>query len=135
MSEVHPRMVREKRTVEAMIGLYCRAQHGAGHGLCAGCAALADYAWLRLQKCPFQQGKTTCAKCPVHCYRPEKRQQIRAVMRYAGPRMVLRHPRLALLHLLDGLKKSPLPPEKAGQLDAERVGQAEKAAQVRHKGG
>jgi len=128
-------MVRERRTVEAMIGLYCRGQHGAAHSLCAECAALVDYARLRLQKCPFQQGKTTCAKCPVHCYRPDRREQIRAVMRYAGPRMLLRHPRLALLHLLDGLNKSPLLPEKASHFGAERAGQTEKAAQVRHKGG
>ncbi len=132
---VQRRMVREKRTVEAMIGLYCRGQHGAAHDLCAECAVLADYARLRLQKCPFQAGKTTCARCPVHCYRPEKRQQIRAVMRYAGPRMLLRHPVLALLHLLDGLRKSPLLPEKTGRLGAGRAGQAEKAAQVRQKGG
>jgi hypothetical protein len=27
------------------------------------------------------------------------------VMRYAGPRMLLSHPFLALLHLIDGLRK------------------------------
>lgn len=104
---VDARITREKRTVEAMIGLFCRAQHGTSHGLCAECTALQDYARLRLEKCPFQADKTACAKCPVHCYRPAERQQIRAVMRYAGPRMLLRHPWLALLHLLDGLRKEP----------------------------
>jgi hypothetical protein len=29
------------------------------------------------------------------------RQQIRAVMRYSGPRMIIRHPMLALAHLVD----------------------------------
>ena len=32
------------------------------------------------------------------------RDRIRAVMRYADPRMLFRHPILAVLHLLDGLR-------------------------------
>ena len=28
------------------------------------------------------------AKCPVHCYQRDRREQAREVMRYAGPRMV-----------------------------------------------
>jgi hypothetical protein len=102
------RMARERKTVEAMIGLYCRGQHGSNGQLCAECEALRDYARQRLEKCPFQAGKTTCAKCPVHCYKPEQRASIRAVMRYAGPRMLLRHPVLALCHLADGLRKEPM---------------------------
>jgi hypothetical protein len=35
------------------------------------------------------------------------RERIRTVMRYAGPRMALRHPLLALAHLLDSLRKPP----------------------------
>lgn len=102
-----PRMEREARTVEAMIGLYCREVHGGAAGLCGECTELSSYARQRLQKCPFQEGKTTCARCPVHCYRPQAREQIRAVMRYAGPRMLLRHPVLALLHLVDGVRREP----------------------------
>ena len=68
----------------------------------------AAYAGVRLEKCPFQEHKTTCAKCPVHCYKPARRAQIRAVMRYAGPRMMLRHPRLAFYHLvIDGRREKP----------------------------
>ncbi len=33
------------------------------------------------------------------------RERVRAVMRYAGPRMLLCHPILALLHLRDGLTR------------------------------
>lgn len=107
------RMKREQRTVEAMVRLYCRAkhgQHGSNGQLCAACEALQDYARLRLEKCPFQAGKTTCAKCPVRCYQPEHRAAIRAVMRHAGPRMLLRHPLLALWHLADGLRQEPVRP-------------------------
>jgi hypothetical protein len=35
------------------------------------------------------------------------RGQVREVMRYAGPRMLLRHPVLAVLHLLDGMRPIP----------------------------
>ena len=102
------RMIRERRTVEAMIGLYCHGQHGTPSGLCADCEALRNYARQRLAKCPFQEGKTTCAKCPVHCYKPEMRERIRAVMRYAGPRMLYRHTIMALQHMVDGRRDEPI---------------------------
>jgi hypothetical protein len=117
MSE-QSRMARERKTVEAMIGLYCQAQHGQydrSGRLCDECQALRDYARQRLEKCPFQAAKTTCAKCPIHCYKPERRAQIRTVMRYAGPRMLLRHPILALQHMLDGLRPEPIHPGRAGK--------------------
>jgi hypothetical protein len=104
----HPRMARERKTIKAMIHLYCRDQHDTRGELCAECNALLDYAFLRLEKCPYQEGKTTCANCPVHCYKPEMRQQVRTVMRYAGPRMLWRHPILTLYHFLDGRRKEPV---------------------------
>jgi hypothetical protein len=102
------RIAREKKTVEAMIRLYCADHHGAAAELCESCAELRDYALGRLMRCPFQEGKTTCTRCPVHCYRPAERERIRIVMRYAGPRMIRRHPILALWHLLDGRRDEPL---------------------------
>jgi hypothetical protein len=88
-----------------MIELYCEGQHGTHRALCSECRELLDYANLRLDKCPFQDGKTTCANCAVHCYKPAMRERVRVVMRWAGPRMVWRHPVLALAHLLDGRRK------------------------------
>ncbi|MGC8874195.1 MAG: nitrous oxide-stimulated promoter family protein [Chloroflexia bacterium] len=102
------RLAREEKTVSAMIRLFCRTHHGAAEGLCAQCAALLAYARKRLARCPFGTAKPNCAKCPIHCYRPQERERIRALMRYAGPRMLLRHPVLALLHFLDSLR-SPSP--------------------------
>jgi hypothetical protein len=110
MTNDHPRTNRERRTVEAMLDIYCHGQHDAERGLCEECETLRDYARQRLQKCPFQAGKTTCAKCPVHCYKPEMRERIRAVMRYAGPRMLYRHPILTLQHMLDGVRDKPVHP-------------------------
>jgi hypothetical protein len=100
------RIQREKSTIIKMIDLYCHNVHG-GESTCLDCQALSEYAQIRLQKCPFQEGKTTCAKCPVHCYKADRREEIRKVMRYAGPRMLLRYPIQSIFHLLDGLRKRP----------------------------
>jgi hypothetical protein len=105
------RIRREKKTIHAMLGIYCRAKHGAKADLCAECQALLAYAEERIVKCPFLPEKPTCAKCPVHCYTPARREEIRRVMRYAGPRMLLSHPFLTLTHSLDEalIKPTPLP--------------------------
>jgi hypothetical protein len=104
------RIRREGRTIAAMIRLYCRDRGHAperGGAPCAACRELLDYALRKLERCPFQEGKTTCVKCPVHCYQMEMRERIRAVMRYAGPRMIWRHPALTVRHLLDGRRGEP----------------------------
>ena len=98
------RKEREQKTLQVMIGLYCRTQHGV-EPLCEECSALQAYALQHLEKCPFLPNKPACAKCVIHCYQPAMRQKIRKVMRYAGPRMIWRYPRLALLHLWDELVK------------------------------
>jgi hypothetical protein len=95
---------REHKTVEYMIAFYCRKQH-EGIQLCSECRELSEYAAQRLEKCPFREDKPTCAKCPVHCYKSEMREKIRKVMRYSGPRMILRHPIWAILHIMDGRRK------------------------------
>ena len=98
------RLTREKRTVRVMVECYCRAHHRAPGSFCAECQSLYDYAVCRLDRCPFGVTKTTCARCPIHCYQPAMRERISIVMRYAGPRMIFRHPILALLHQLDALR-------------------------------
>lgn len=90
----------EKRTVRQMIGIYCRAKHGSGKELCEDCARLYDYACARLDNCRFGKRKTFCSKCRSHCYKPAMREQIRQVMRYAGPRMLWHDPIAALRHLI-----------------------------------
>jgi hypothetical protein len=90
---------REQKTIAAMIGIYCEAHHGTKRKRCEECEALFDYAMHRLDKCPFVENKPACSECKVHCYQPEMRVRIMQVMRYAGPRMMKRHPVLALFHL------------------------------------
>jgi hypothetical protein len=109
MSQPHPRMAREQQTVASMITLYCRDQHGTRGQLCGDCRQLEKYAMLRLKSCPFQENKTTCGNCPIHCYKPVMREKILTVMRYAGPRMIWHYPLLALGHMIDGRRKKPGP--------------------------
>jgi hypothetical protein len=99
-----PRLLREYKTVEAMISIYCDCHHQS-RMTCADCEELRDYALERLEKCPFWEDKPTCVKCPVHCYKPAIREKIRQVMRFSGPRMIYRHPIMTIQHLLDGIKK------------------------------
>jgi len=107
MKNKNPRISREIKTVAVMITIYCRKHHSADE-LCPECRALMEYARKKLEQCPFGEGKTTCARCPVHCYRPEMRQKIRILMRYSGPRMIYKHPLMAIRHLMDGRREEPL---------------------------
>lgn len=109
---LHPRLKREQTTIGLMIAIFCRDHHRTTGELCPECRELLDYAKRRLQHCPFQEGKTTCGNCAVHCYKPAMRARIRTVMRYAGPRMAREHPLLALGHMLDGLRRKPKPARK-----------------------
>jgi len=103
---------RERLTIEKMVGIYCADHHRqVGRTLCAGCREFLDYAARRLDKCPYGDDKPTCSNCPVHCYKPTQREQARQIMRYAGPRMLLRHPWLAITHQLDGFRKARHPRE------------------------
>lgn len=102
---VESKRLREKETVSLMIGLYCRKNHGTKVGLCPDCAEMNDYAKLRSDKCPFMETKTFCSNCKVHCYKPEMREKIRQVMRYAGPRMIFHHPVMAVRHVIESKKE------------------------------
>lgn len=105
------RIGREKLTISRMIALYARDCPGAsteeGHY-----AVLNDYADKRLDKCVFGEEKPACKQCPVHCYQPAKREEMKQIMRWAGPRMLWRHPVLTVLHLLDDRRPVPELPEK-----------------------
>jgi hypothetical protein len=90
----------EVRTIRAMLVMYCRASHSSAGELCADCAELFAYARERIAKCPFGIEKPVCNRCTVHCYKPAMREEIQRVMRYAGPRMLRRHPLLAIRHLI-----------------------------------
>jgi len=107
-----PRLHREQRTIGAMLHIWCEAHpfhvRARCGELCAECEGLFEYASYRLFKCPYGEEKPTCKKCPIHCYTKDKREQMHEVMRFAGPRMLVRHPVLAIRHLLDEKREAPL---------------------------
>ena len=103
------RRARELKTLGTMMRMYCRHHHG-GREFCVECGALWEYASRRLERCIFGDAKPTCSNCTVHCYRDDMRERVRVMMRWAGPRMMFRHPVLAVLHLLDGRRPAPLLP-------------------------
>ena len=102
-----PRLDREKKTLKTMIALYCGAHHQPQKLLCPECEALQEYALGRLKQCKYGADKPKCSACTTHCYKPAMRDAIRRVMSYAGPRMLVSHPVLAVGHVVDGLLHRP----------------------------
>lgn len=102
MDHRRKKLEREKIVVGHMIALYCRKKHHSPKGsLCPDCAKLLSYAHQRSDSCPHMEQKTFCSSCKTHCYKPEMREKIRAVMRFSGPRMLTVHPIMAICHLIE----------------------------------
>lgn len=100
------RISREKLTIKKMIDLY-QAKCPQASAEPEHYEALFAYAQKRLDKCVFGEEKPACKQCPVHCYQPAKREEMKQIMRWAGPRMLWRHPILTVRHLIDD--KRPVP--------------------------
>ncbi|MEO3683233.1 nitrous oxide-stimulated promoter family protein [Shewanella vesiculosa] len=119
-------LLYEFRTMQAMVEIYCKVHHPLkpAKGVCLQCSEFLSYANTRLDRCPYGQQKPTCNKCPVHCYKPHMKQRAREIMMFAGPRMLLPHPIMAIKHLLAERKPAPgLPPEKASNRHFRKVKQ------------
>ena len=98
-------LAKEKKTIVIMVKMYCHNHHAVGKDqLCQDCEDLLQYALQRIDKCPFGEGKGPCSQCEIHCYKPSMRELIQKVMRYSGPRMLTKHPVLAISHLLKSWK-------------------------------
>ena len=93
------RIESEKRIIGVMVHLYCRRRLHTDT-LPPEFAELLDYAHRRLDRCRFGEAKTSCKRCPIHCYAPAKRSLMREVMRWCGPRMLFFHPLITLNHYL-----------------------------------
>ncbi|MFV0394423.1 MAG: nitrous oxide-stimulated promoter family protein [Coprobacillaceae bacterium] len=94
----------EKQLITLMIEIYCK---GNKHqkGICDDCQTLIQYSHERIERCPYMETKTFCSKCKTHCYKLDMREKIRTVMRYAGPRMMLHHPIIAIRHVIEEKRK------------------------------
>ncbi len=96
----------EIKTVQKMIMMYCNKMHDQKSELCTDCLYLLNYAEQRIDKCIYGDKKPVCSKCQVHCYKPEMRKKIKVIMKYSGPRMLLRSPILSLRYIYRKIFKS-----------------------------
>lgn len=90
---------REKAIIKKMIKIYCKSH--CNDPLCQECQELLDYAYKRIDKCPFIETKTFCSRCKIKCYDKKMQEKIKQVMKYSGKRMLFYDPILAIKHLLD----------------------------------
>lgn len=96
----------EKKTIEAMIDIYCKENHydknksGTSRYLrCPICDEQAVYALMKIDQCPYKENKPVCSKCLVKCYNVKHKDNIKQVMRYSGPRMIFKHPLLLIRYV------------------------------------
>lgn len=82
---------KDKKTVRFMIEFYCKHKLHQKE-MTEEYSKLADYADKRLSLCPWGEKKPACKNCPHHCYAPKKREKMREIMRWAGPRMIFYAP-------------------------------------------
>lgn len=84
---------KEKQIISLMIEIYCEKVHAQAKGtLCEECEALHEYAHKRLSFCKFGDEKTSCRKCPIHCYKKDMKQKVKEVMKFSGPRLIIYRP-------------------------------------------
>ena len=74
---------KDKVLLERFIGVYCRKKHGGDETLLQECTALKNYAFEKLDKCPFDP-KPKCKDCRVHCYAEPYRTTMKEVMKFSG---------------------------------------------------
>ncbi len=94
---------KEKEVIDSMIRIYCKRHHHQQP--CATCESLKQYAHMRIDQCPFMETKSFCSNCKVHCYKKDMREEMKRVMRYSGPWMLLYHPVLAIRHIILSYKE------------------------------
>jgi hypothetical protein len=107
MDSISPRHLKDLVTLVRFVGFYCNARHdrrqqaevpladglrqrlGTVPRLCPACAELLLHGIGKREVCPLDP-KPSCRRCRIHCYSPAYRQQVREVMAFAGPRLILR---------------------------------------------
>ncbi len=101
------RELKDLKVLALFTAVHCRAHHHgerrplqaaepglaslrlARYPLCADCREFLAYAFARRLRCPLEP-KPACKHCPVHCYRPGHREQVRQIMRFSGRRLLQR---------------------------------------------
>jgi hypothetical protein len=91
---------KDKQTIRLMVKLYC-THHLHQTSISEEYEQLIAYACSRLEHCRYGDDKPACKNCATHCYKPEMRDKIRTVMKWAGPRMLIYAPMAAIRHLMN----------------------------------
>lgn len=94
---------KEKKIIKLMIEIYSKGHDKKILEQNNEMLELLNYAWQRLDKCPFKDEKKFCSKCSIHCYQPEMRKKVKEVMKYSGPRLVFKHPILLIKHVFQSV--------------------------------
>ncbi|MCP4957618.1 nitrous oxide-stimulated promoter family protein [Photobacterium aquimaris] len=97
-------------TITAMIDFYCLNHHQTNttpFQRCTDCEQFRSYVKHRLDRCPYGENKPSCKQCPIHCYKPQQKLKSQTIMRYSGPKMLLKHPIMAIRHLVHDKKALP----------------------------
>lgn len=106
-----PYIAKEVQTIRVMTEIFCADHHGTAKGeLCPSCKDFLAYATKRLASCPFGAEKPICKKCKIHCFQKEYKTLAKEIMAYAGPRMILPHPILAMRHVIAMFREAPEKP-------------------------
>lgn len=96
---------REKLTIRTMIQIYCRGHRHSPSGICSECGRLLRYALDQIDRCPYDRSrKPACGLCRTNCFSAEMHNGFHTIMRYAGPRMMMRHPILSMAHFFDAVR-------------------------------
>ncbi|MDY6013195.1 nitrous oxide-stimulated promoter family protein [Clostridium sp.] len=94
------RIDKEKDIVKLMIEIYCEKKHKTKNNqLCDECRELLEYAHKRLSYCKFGNEKTSCKRCPIHCYKKDMKIKIKQVMRFSGCRLIIYRPYEFIRHI------------------------------------
>lgn len=98
---------KDRRTLEAIGSIYCRGNHDAAKrdaaGMCPECREAIEQTLDRASSCPHGH-EGNCQDCKTHCQRGEAQVRIKAIMRYAAPRMAFRHPIMTLEYMRKKLR-------------------------------
>src|SRR5512133_3904857 len=107
MEQLTKQQLKDLKILASFIHLYCSSHHDRKEGeltpipeqlssrgnsivaLCPDCTALLEHGIRKRGLCPLDP-KPSCRKCRIHCYSPEYRQKIRAIMVFSGRKMLLK---------------------------------------------
>lgn len=91
---------KKKKTLNFMFDIYKKSHPQRKEDL----DELKSYAFTRIDKCPNVEEGIYCNTCKIHCFKEDEKEEMRKIMKFSGPRMMIYHPILAMDHLISTIK-------------------------------